>query len=208
MLWRPPEAEASQARAQGAARPPQPQAPAQAHSTRTLAVGADWAALARGGYGARAVFGVLADHVITQHVAIVADTDLTDLGFPYFSVMVPDAVLYAGDWWDWGKRGEAGLSAAPELPSQGCEDTNAIRPPHSPYRHIYFFPFPPPTPPPFPKSLKAHKLICSSSAPVTAPRRLARAPITLSSSQEFKQSFKRGLLPNPTSAHWRRGQVK
>lgn len=79
--------------------PPQPQPQPQARSP-TLAVGADWAALARGRYGAGAVLGVLADHVIAQHVAIVADTDPADLGFPYFSVMVPDAVLYAGDWWD------------------------------------------------------------------------------------------------------------
>ena len=71
--------------------------------------------------------------------------------------------------------------------------------PHSPIPFILqtylLFPFPASSfPPPFPKSLKAHKLICSSSAPVTAPGRLARAPITLSSSQEFKQSFSGGCF--------------
>lgn len=91
---------------------PQPQAP-----RRTLAVGADGAALARGDMSAGAVLGFVADHVIAQHVAVVADTDPAGLGFPNISVIVPEAVLYAGDWWDWGKRGKEGLSAALEPPA-------------------------------------------------------------------------------------------
>lgn len=50
--------------------------------------------------GAGTVLGFVADHVIAQHVAVVADTDPAGLGFPYVSVIVPEAVLYAGDWWD------------------------------------------------------------------------------------------------------------
>ena len=85
--------------------------PAQAPS-RTLAFGADGAAFVRGDFGVGTVLKFVADHVIAQHVAVVADTDLAGHGFPHVSVMVPEAVLYAGDWWDWGKTGRRGLSAA------------------------------------------------------------------------------------------------
>lgn len=103
----------------GQGRAPAP-APAQAPSY-TLAFRADGAALARGDFGVGTVLDFVADHVIAQHVAVVADTDLAGHGFPHVSVMVPEAVLYAGDWWDWGKRGRWGLSSARESPTSGLQ---------------------------------------------------------------------------------------
>lgn len=98
-----------------------PPSPTPRPLSRTLAVGADGAALARGDLGTGTVLGFVADHVIAQHVAVVADTDPAGLGFPNVSVIVPEAVLYAGDWWDWGKRGKEGLSAALEPPTSGLQ---------------------------------------------------------------------------------------
>ena len=115
--------------------PQPPPALAQAPSY-TLAFGADGAAFVRGDFGVRTVFKFVADHVIAQHVAVVADTDLAGHGFPHVSVMVPEAVLYAGDWWDWGKTGRWGLSAARKSPTSGLQV-------HQPHR-------------PFPSDLEAH----------------------------------------------------
>lgn len=83
----------------------------------TRVFGADRAALIRKHFGPRTVLGVLTDHFIAQDIALVADADLARLGFPYFSFTVPDTVLHAGDWWDWGKnrrRSGGVLSGAPE----------------------------------------------------------------------------------------------
>lgn len=142
--------------------------------SRTLAIGADGAALARGDLGAGAVLGFVADHVIAQHVAVVADTDPAGLGFPYVSVVVPEAVLYAGDWWDWGKRGKEGLSAALEAPHLGAPGIPAL-PVASPVGRKDTFRFSIsrllllPVPPPFPKSLKAHLLLIRASDRAEAP---------------------------------------
>lgn len=89
--------------------------------SRTSVGGADGAALARGNCGTGTVLGVVADHVIAQHVAIVADTDPTRLGFPDVSVLVPEAVLYAGDWWDWRKRGGVGAVSGAGAPTSGLQ---------------------------------------------------------------------------------------
>lgn len=76
----------------------------------TLAIGADGAALARGHGGTGTVVSVLTPHYIAQDFAFVAHTDLAGMGFPHIPIIVPEAVLYAGDWWDWWVRrwGEEG----------------------------------------------------------------------------------------------------
>lgn len=184
--------------------PRRPRPPPAPGPKRTLAFGADGAALVLGDRGSRTVLGVFADHVIAQHVAIVADTDPAGLGFPYGSVVVPEAVLYAGDCWDWGKRGRGGLSAATEPPTLGLQGPQLYPPFSSDLETHLDFPFPASSSFFFSSfSQNPSKLVCSSSEPVTASRRLASAAITLSSSQEFKQSSRPRLFPTPTSAHWR-----
>lgn len=125
-----PAIEVSSARGKGAPPPQsQPQVP-----SYTLAFGADGAALARRDSGAGTVLDFVADHVIAQHIAVVADTDLAGHGFPHVSVMVPEAVLYAGDWWDWGKMGAVSGAASP--PPWGSRSLNpTIASPRS-ERHI------------------------------------------------------------------------
>lgn len=62
-------------------------------------VWADGAALSVGDDGVRAVRRVLADHVVAQHVAAVANADLAGLRFPNILVVVQLSVRCAAAEW-------------------------------------------------------------------------------------------------------------
>ena len=60
-----------------------------------VGVGTDGAALSEGDLSVGAVGGVLADHLVAEDVAAVADTDLAGLRFPHILVVVREPILYA-----------------------------------------------------------------------------------------------------------------
>lgn len=74
----------------------------------TVGVGADGAALSEGDLGVGAVRGVLADHLIAEDVAAVADADLAGFWFPHILVVVCQSILHAAPSLDWERRGRAG----------------------------------------------------------------------------------------------------
>lgn len=65
----------------------------------TVDIWADGAALSVGDDGVRAVRRVLADHVVAQHVAAVANADLAGLRFPNILVVVQLSVRCAAAEW-------------------------------------------------------------------------------------------------------------
>lgn len=61
----------------------------------TVDIGADGAAFSEGDFGVGAVGGVLADHLVAEDVAAVADADLARFGFPHILIVVRQPVLDA-----------------------------------------------------------------------------------------------------------------
>lgn len=148
----------------------------------TVGVGTDGAALSEGDLSVGAVGGVLADHLVAEDVAAVADADLAGLGFPHILVVVREPILYAASSLDWenGAKG-AGASGA------------RLR---SPPPHI------PGIPPPFSSAPPASAASLPSSGshqPVSVTQEKHRHnklfPLTL----EFKQN------PQPVAASWPAG---
>lgn len=56
---------------------------------------ADGAAFSEGDFSIGAVAGFLADYIVTEDLAIVADADLAGLGFPDVFVLVLLSILHA-----------------------------------------------------------------------------------------------------------------
>ena len=85
----------------------------------TVDIGADGAALSEGDFGVGAVGGVLADHLVAEDVAAVADADLARFGFPHILIVVRQPVLDAAPGLDCGGTGggQWGTAALPPLPT-------------------------------------------------------------------------------------------
>lgn len=84
----------------------------------TVDIGADGAALSEGDFGVGAVGGVLADHLVAEDVAAVADADLARFGFPHILIVVRQPVLDAAPGLDCGGTGggQWGTAALPPPP--------------------------------------------------------------------------------------------
>lgn len=57
--------------------------------------GADGAAFSEGDFSIGAIVGFLADYVVAQNLAAVADADLARLGFPDILIVVRLSILHA-----------------------------------------------------------------------------------------------------------------